>query len=1101
MQTLTDDQQAILKSKFQAAASGFRARLDASTPVPIVPGDITVVQTAYQSLNKATFTNPVTAGNTIIALCTSRSPTGSGNIAGFTTIEYTPMTVPTDNRACYIQYYVVQSDTTLLTEGANSRTFFSPRVDDRIALIEVEGEYASVVAERQNVSSTTAMNCGGAVVPPADDAALVVGVAAWGPKSYVVYPTTTPDSGVVEIADNGNGPHIFAGYRIVDSPDGIASSTVAGTTSGSVQFSGITAVFVPIDNGDAEPERATWTSYDVKSVQVDKGLRLAASQAEVELVNEDLPLGWGADSIFSTNQRVRIYQWYGEVTNAVLTFTGIIDLDHSHRDVLTTRLAIRDMFAILIDQTFSASAPQAADEVGNVRTAANGVYLSMEVSDIIEDILDRAGWPTDDRDITVTSYVLDEFVIQDGASWAEAIVGDEQLTGLVGYSAWADELGVFHFAPTQISQNFTDPTPPVYTFESGIDIVALDDTTDQYDLKTRVKVRGPLTTTQLQDTWRELWRTKKIRYPVGIWYRPADSAAIRVIDRETRRMYRIRQSDRVITSSVYLGSVISHPLGLSGDPSDSTIYWVLNAPWIHGGSGGNQVVKVRFSDHHVLARYSIPSGHWSAIKVSANYIWLTNLSTDRFYKRSKTDASAIDDYRHSHAPQGNQSNPSGMMIDGTTLYVFWANGGSTARFLVCDESAPGTVTRVVKTAGTTLHGGEMDTDTHIDCYGDSDSLGLVAKFTLAEKVDITNEVYAEVVDTDLEDELGELALLELREHDTHPDDDDHPYEVRRMTLDLTVITSLAQATETAQRQLDIASQRRRVLDAGIVGNPVLQKTDLVAVVDPLTGLNTNFAIDTYRTRMDGDGTYLGTVALIPVEELEDAPDDDGDATATVLVCDASFITDLEASVQTTADSGMGSGSAATIVVPAYGGASDPSIVVAGAVFQNRFTDLFGAAPNDYITLASPWTQTGDLDGNGRHILSAVGYYLGTTPADFVVDWAGSTAAHNRLIAVTLPSAAGAPVQTATSEDTGALAWGVAPTEGNIAIMFISGYGATVPSSITDWELIGSILTLTDSDNAKIACYARCIGAGESTSILGAGANDVLRCAMEFRLNE
>jgi hypothetical protein len=170
----------------------------------------------------------------------------------------------------------------------------------------------------------------------------------------------------------------------------------------------------------------------------------------------------------------------------------------------------------------------------------------------------------------------------------------------------------------------------------------------------------------------------------------------------------------------------------------------------------------------------------------------------------------------------------------------------------------------------------MNTANHIECWGDSDSLGLVAKFTLAAVVDQTDEVFDEVINTELEDELGELALLGDREHDSHPDDPDHAFEVRRLTLDLEVITSLAQATETAQRQLDLLDQRQRVLDVGIVGVPHLQKTDLVAVVDDKTGITTTFAIDTYRTLMSA-GTYLGTVALLPVDEITDTPTDEGDA--------------------------------------------------------------------------------------------------------------------------------------------------------------------------------------------------------------------------------
>ncbi len=392
-------------------------------------------------------------------------------------------------------------------------------------------------------------------------------------------------------------------------------------------------------------------------------------------------------------------------------------------------------------------------------------------------------------------------------------------------------------------------------------VTVLDWSEDIYDLKTRVKVRGPLTTTTLTDTWRELWSTSKIGAPVGIWYDPAEPTIIRVIDRVTKRLYRLQQSDRTILGSSYVGAAIPYPLGLSGDPADGTVYWVLNAPWrTTGVTSGNSIKKVRKSDNVVLASYAIANGRWSALKVSSSYIWLTNLDTDKVHKHSKADGSSIASYTITYASVA-QTNPSGIMVDGSTLFYFFSNGGTTARFLKATEASPTVITGVVKTTGTELHGGEMDTTTHTECYGDSDSLSLTAKFTLVQAVDQTTEVYAEVVDTDLEDELGLLASAEPRIHDTHPLDDPHPFLIRRDTLDLSLITSLAQATDTARKRLAQVAQRRKVLDAGIVGNPAIEKTGLVQVIDAKVDLNVAGFVDTYRTEM-GE-TYLGTVALIP----------------------------------------------------------------------------------------------------------------------------------------------------------------------------------------------------------------------------------------------
>ena len=625
-------------------------------------------------------------------------------------------------------------------------------------------------------------------------------------------------------------------------------------------------------------------SYPCSSMTLDKNKRMQADQLVVELANEALALGWGATNIFPTNSRIKAFQWFGDAANEVQVFDGLIDNPIDHRDVLHMTLNCRGRFALLVDQTFVASAPQESGESGAVRTAANGVYLSMEVSDILDDILDRVGWPTADRHITATSLVIDEFIISDGSSYADAIIGQEQLTGLTGYDCWSDELGVFHFDPTPSSDIVEVPNDPVYTWRTGVDITELGDSTDQYELVTRVKTRGPLTT--LKPSWTMLWQTTKVPSPVGIWYDPAVTTQIRVISSSTKKLYVLRDSDRQILSAVYLGSVIPHPLGISGDPADSTIYWVLNCPWKYGGgTSGNSVKKVRKSDNHLLASYSLPDGRWSAVKVSSSFMWLTNLDTDRFYKRSKTDASAIANYAHSYDgtstfPQTGlgtaQTNPSGLMIDGTTLHLFWANGGTTARFLTCDESAPATLTGVVKTAGSTLHGGEMNTTTHTECWGDNDSLGLTAKFSLVTPV--TTDVAREVVDTELEDELGSLAELENRVHDSHSGDAAHPWESRRMSLQLSVVNSIAQANDIAKFWLDKLGRRKRVLDAGIIGNPAVQINDLVRVEDPKTGIFQNWVLDTIHSEMSE--TFLATVSLVrggvandEITEPDPPPDD------------------------------------------------------------------------------------------------------------------------------------------------------------------------------------------------------------------------------------
>ncbi len=625
-------------------------------------------------------------------------------------------------------------------------------------------------------------------------------------------------------------------------------------------------------------------SYPTASMAIDKNKRMQSDQMIVVLPNEAVELGWGITNIFPVNTRIKAFQWYGDPANEVQVFDGLIDNPIDHRDVIQMTLNCRGRFALLVDQTFSASAPQGAGESGAVRTPDNGVYLNMEVADIVNDILDRVGWPADDRHITATSMVVTEYPIGDGSSYADAIVGDNALTTLTGYDAWSDETGVFHFDPTPASDIVEVPAEPVYTWRTGVDITELSDSTDQYELITRVKTRGPLTTVTVTDGWHLVWQTTKISRPVGIFYDPDDPTLLRVLSASTKRIYRLRISDRQVVSSVLVGGVAPYPLGLSIDPADHDYYWLLNAPWYYTGStSGNSVKKIRRVDNVVVDSFTIPDGRWSALKVSSSYLYLTNLDTDRFYRRSKTDGSAIANYQHVVASV-TQTNPSGLMIDGSTLFLFWANGGTTRRFLKCDESAPATVTGSVATSGSTLHGGEMNTTTHTECWGDNDSLGITAEFSLITTTTGTVPVNAEIGDQALEDALGLRAELEDRIHDLHPGDAAHPWESRRMSLDLQKIDSLAQANDIAKFWLDKLGRPKRVIDAGIIGNPAVQLNDLARVEDPKTGVFQNGVIDALHTEMDT--TFLGTVTLVrggvandEITEPDPPPiDDSGDAT-------------------------------------------------------------------------------------------------------------------------------------------------------------------------------------------------------------------------------
>lgn len=201
-------------------------------------------------------------------------------------------------------------------------------------------------------------------------------------------------------------------------------------------------------------------------INLNRNLRMGPDQASIELANEDLSLGWGPTSVVVTGSRCRVYQWYGDPVNEVLTFTGVIDKVGDNRDPLVTSLECRSLAGpILVDQTFSATGPQGADEEGHVRTEDNGVYLSKEVDYIAGDVLERAGWPSDLIDVKDTSFVLDEFLIEDGASWWDTLA---RLAGFVGYDLWDDEDGFIRLRPLGDDAGVDDDLTPDYSYEIGI---------------------------------------------------------------------------------------------------------------------------------------------------------------------------------------------------------------------------------------------------------------------------------------------------------------------------------------------------------------------------------------------------------------------------------------------------------------------------------------------------------------------------------------------------------------------------------------------------------------------------------------------------------
>lgn len=234
------------------------------------------------------------------------------------------------------------------------------------------------------------------------------------------------------------------------------------------------------------------------------------------------------------------------------------------------------------------------------------------------------------------------------------------------------------------------------------------------------------------DTWTEIWNTNVVPRPVGTAFDSAQSAYLFALSASTRRIYKIRQSDRhVVATSPALFSGTG--AGLSGDPSDSTIWWVLEAPWLSGSSANTRIHKVRKSDYAILDTFDLGSAlQYTAIKASASFLWLSRWDgTATISKRSKVDGSSVATYTITYGGV-TQVNMTGISVNGTKL-AYWYDG--TKRALIADVSAPTTITDKISTQSIASFGGDWSTESGQDYfYMDSSTVGLIWKYQITSAV-------------------------------------------------------------------------------------------------------------------------------------------------------------------------------------------------------------------------------------------------------------------------------------------------------------------------------------------------------------------------------
>jgi hypothetical protein len=223
--------------------------------------------------------------------------------------------------------------------------------------------------------------------------------------------------------------------------------------------------------------------------------------------------------------------------------------------------------------------------------------------------------------------------------------------------------------------------------------------------------------------WTKVWAYTTVPKPTGVWYDPTDSANIRVASGSQKKVYKVRQSDGVVLSSTAV--LTTHAIvGITGDPADSSIYWILEGPWYDSSTAPSRIHKVDKATNTIISSVTLTNTKWTDIQASSTYLWLTNYDTDKIHKFNKSGV-MLSSYSIYHGGV-RQYNPNGTAVFGSTLYYFFANSG---RILVASESAPTTITQVISTNGFKIYGGEFD-DTRAFLWASIDSTNTVYKFDL-----------------------------------------------------------------------------------------------------------------------------------------------------------------------------------------------------------------------------------------------------------------------------------------------------------------------------------------------------------------------------------
>lgn len=238
----------------------------------------------------------------------------------------------------------------------------------------------------------------------------------------------------------------------------------------------------------------------------------------------------------------------------------------------------------------------------------------------------------------------------------------------------------------------------------------------------------------ISNVWTEIWQTGKIPNPVGACLLDGDPTYLYVISGTTRRIYKLRQSDRVIvgrSEPLWAGSD-NYAGGLCADPSSSTRLWALESPWAFGGSGNTKIRRIdasgAISGWNVDSTFDLGSAtKLTDVECSSGNLWTTKYDGPDLQKRSKTTGAVVTSYSIVYGGVA-QVQATGASINGSEI-ALWFSG--KRRALIADLSDPETITRKISTTGISAFGGAWTTESGEDYfYPVSYTADLVWKYQL-----------------------------------------------------------------------------------------------------------------------------------------------------------------------------------------------------------------------------------------------------------------------------------------------------------------------------------------------------------------------------------